>query len=344
MKPLGVESMKNLSLGIVGVGYWGPNYARIISQLENIDLKWCCDIDRSALSKFSKLYPKVQTSDNIEILLNDPELNGVIIVTPAQDHFETTKKFLLRGKDVLVEKPLTSSLKETKELVKLAEDMKRILLVDHTFVFNSAVRKLKELIETGELGKIYYLYGNYNALGPIRKDVSVMWDLPHFIYVVNYLLENIPLWVQATGQDYLQKGMEDVVFLNFEYPGKILFNLNCSWIDPVKVRRLIIVGERKMVVFDDMEPEEKIRIYDKGVEISSDPGFVNLQLALRNGDTLIPKLNLKEPLKEVVLEFIKSIKSRSNSFSNGQDGLNLVKVLTSAQESLKKRGKRILLK
>lgn len=333
--------MKDISLAIIGLGYWGPNYARVISQLEDVKLKWCCDINKLALSKFSKFYPQVQITDNIETLVNDKELDAVIIVTPAQNHFEIAKKLLLGGKDIIVEKPLTNNLDESKQLVKLAAEKKKIIMVDHTFVFNTAIKKLKELIADGELGKIYYIYGNYNALGPIRRDVSAMWDLPHFIYVVNFLLGSIPLWVSASGKDYLQKGMEDVVFLNFEYPGNVLFNLNCSWIDPVKVRRLVIVGERRMVVFDDMEPEEKIKIYDKGVEISSDPNFANLQLVVRNGNTVIPKLELKEPLKEVVLEFIKSIKLRSSNFSNGLDGLNLVQVLKSAQQSLNKGGKRI---
>lgn len=336
--------MKDISVAIIGLGYWGPNYAKILVSLDNINLKWCCDNNKAALSRFSKLYPNVQTSDDVKILLNDPSLDAVIIVTPAQNHFEIARKFLEKGTDVLVEKPLTYNLQQSKQLVKLAKFKKRILMVDHTFLFNSAVIKLKDLIDSKELGKIYYIYGNYNALGPIRKDVSAMWDLPHFIYVVNYILGNSPIWVQAHGRDYLQKGMDDVVFLNFEYPNKILVNLNCSWIDPVKVRKLVIVGQKKMVVFDDMEPEEKIKIYDKGVEITTDPNFAELQLIVRNGDTLIPKLEIKEPLKEVVLEFKRSIQSGKNNFSNGTDGLKLVQILTCSQESLRKDGKRVPVK
>lgn len=334
----------NLNVGIVGLGYWGPNYARIITQLDEVNLSWCCDTNNMALLKFSKLYPQVRTSNSIEDLLKDKELRGVIIVSPAQDHFKTTQKFLSFGKDILVEKPLTDNLSEAKILVNLAKKKKRILMVDHTFIFNSAIKKLKELIDTKELGKIYYIYGNYNALGPIRRDVSAMWDLPHFIYVVNNILGTTPIWVQASGKDYLQKGTEDVVFLTFEYPGDILFNLNCSWIDPVKVRKLIVVGERKMVVFDDMEPEEKIRIFNKGVDILDDPNFANLQLLVRHGDTLIPKLEPSEPLVEVTKKFIENIKTRRNNISNDEDGLNLVKILHYCQISLNKKGERIKIK
>ncbi len=333
--------MKAVNLGIVGLGYWGPNYARILNELDNVNLAWCCDINKVALSKFAKLYPQTKISDSVENLIKDPSLDAVIIVIPAQDHFETARSFLLNGKDILLEKPLTDNLASAQKLVKIAKDKKRILMIDHTFEFNSAIKKLKELIEQQELGQIYYIYGNYNALGPIRRDVSAMWDLPHFIYVVNFLLDKNPLWVSASGKYYLQKGMEDVVFLTFEYPNDIIFNLNCSWIDPVKVRRLVVVGERKMAVFDDMEPEEKIKIYDKGVDISNDPNFANLQLIVREGDTVVPKLKLKEPLKEVVLSFLERIQSRKDDMSDGIDGLNLVKALHYGQKSLENNGKRI---
>src|SRR3989344_4446519 len=333
-----------LNIGIVGLGYWGPNFARIINQMEDVNLAWCCDINNIALSKFSLIYTQVKTANNVEPLLKDKDLHGVIIVTPAQEHFKLAKKFLLAGKDLLVEKPLTDDLKEAKSLVKIAKAKKRILMVDHTFLFNGAIKKLKQLIDDQSLGKIYHIYGNYNALGPIRKDVSAMWDLPHFIYVVNFLLKTTPLWIQAAGKDYLQKGTADVVFLTCEYPDNILFNLNCSWMDPVKVRKLVVVGEKKMVVFDDMEPEEKIKIYNKSIDISSDPDFANLQLVVRHGDTLIPKLELNEPLKEVVEKFIESIRNRENNVSNGKDGVNLISALHFAQLSLLKNGKRIWLK
>lgn len=334
----------NINIGIVGLGYWGPNFARIINQLEDVNLAWCCDINNIALSKFSLIYPKVKTANSINPLLKDPNLHGVIVVTPAQEHFKLVKKFLLAGKDMLVEKPLTDDLREARSLVKIAKAKKRVLMVDHTFLFNGAIKKLKQLIDEGSLGKIYHIYGNYNALGPIRKDVSVMWDLPHFIYVVNFLLKTTPIWIQAAGKDYLQKGTADVVFLTCEYPDDILFHLNCSWMDPIKVRKLVVVGEKKMVVFDDMEPEEKIKIYNKGVDISNDPNFANLQIVVRHGDTLIPKLDLNEPLGEITERFIEGIKNRENNISNGEDGINLIKALHFAQQSLLKNGKRIYIK
>lgn len=336
--------MDNVSIGIVGLGYWGPNYARIINQMDNITLSWCCDINRIALSKFSRLYPNAKITDNVQDLLNDKDLDAVIIVTPAQNHFQLAKNFLIQGKHVLVEKPLTDKLEESKALVKLSKEKNRILMVDHTFEFNPAIKRLKQLISGGALGKIYYMYGNYNALGPIRRDVSAMWDLPHFIYVVNFLLDKIPIWVSAAGKYYLQKGMEDVVFLTFEYPDDILFNLNCSWIDPVKVRRLIAVGENKMALFDDMQPEDKLIIFDRGVELNNDPNFANLQIIVRTGDTIIPKIERAEPLREVLLTFLQAIGGEKILYPDGEDGLNLVKILSAAQESIRRKGKRVFIK
>lgn len=333
-----------INIGIVGLGYWGPNYARVVNELDGINLTWCCDINNTALSKFSKLYPSVKTTNNIQDLLKDESLDAVIIVTPAQQHYKIAKQCLEANKHILVEKPLSYKLSHAEDLVKLSKKKNRVLMVDHTFIFNPAVAKLKSLIQNGELGEIYYIYGAYNALGPIRRDVSAMWDLPHFIYVVNYLLEQSPLTVSAFGQNYLFHGTEDVVFMTFDYSGNIMFNLHCSWIDPVKIRKLTIVGNKKMVIFSDVEPEEKIRIYDKGIDINGDPNFANLQTVLRNGDIIIPKIENKEPLKEVILSFIESIKTRNIPMSDGKDGLNLVKILTAAQYSLKHKGQKVLIK
>ena len=271
-------------------------------------------------------------------------MQAVIVVTPAQHHFKLVKMLLENGKDVLVEKPLTATLEQAKELVSLAKKKKRILMVDHTFEFNTAINKMKELLDNCVFGKVYLFHGAYNALGPIRRDVSALWDLPHFIYVVTYLLGEMPLSVIASGKDYLVKGMEDVVFLTLEYSNKVLFNLYCSWIDPVKIRRLVLVGDKKMGIFDDMQPEEKLRIYDKGIDLVEDPNFANLKTVLRSNDVIIPKIESREPLKDLVLEFLASIKSRKIIHSSGKDGLDLVRVLTAAQKSLELDGIKIFIK
>lgn len=329
---------KKLNFALVGVGYWGPNYARILSELDNANLLWCCDTNKEALLKMKKIYPTIQTTEQLKDILSDDLVDCVIVVTPAQSHYKIVKESLEANKHVLVEKPLTITTRDAKRLVSLAKKKKRVLAVDHTFKLNSGIKKLKEIIETGELGKIYYMYGLYNALGPIRKDVSAMWDLsPHFIYTANYLLNSKPHSVLARGRDLLIKGMEDVVFLTFEYENGVLFNLHSSWLDPLKVRQLVVIGSKKMAVFDDVSQDAKLQIYDKSATIGSDPNFAKLNVILRTGDMVVPKLENKEPLKEVVLDFINSIKEGREPFSSAEEGLNLVMILSAAQLSLKSK-------
>ena len=329
---------KKLQFGLIGVGYWGPNYARILSEMDDVNLVWCCDTNNQVLLKMKRLYPAIKITNHLVDILNDKQVDCVIVVTPAQIHFETVKKALKADKHVLVEKPLTTATKEAQELVYLAKKKKKVLAVDHTFKFNPGIKKLKEIIDSGELGKIYYMYGLYNALGPIRKDVSAMWDLsPHFIYTANYLLNSKPISVLARGRDLLIKGMDDVVFLNFEYENGVLFNLHSSWLDPLKVRQLVVIGSKKMAVFDDVSPDAKLQIYDKSAIVDSDPNFAKLNVILRVGDMVVPKLENKEPLREVVIDFIISVRDGKQPFLSAEDGLETVKILVAAQKSLENK-------
>lgn len=332
--------MKNKKLGfaLIGVGYWGPNYARILSELDDVELLWCCDTNKDALLKMQRIYPTIKITEKITGILKDDKVDCLIVVTPAQTHYQIVRASLDAGKHVLVEKPLTTSVEEAKDLVLLSKKKKKTLAVDHTFKFNPGIRKLKEYIDKGELGKIYYMYGLYNALGPIRKDVSAMWDLsPHFIYTANYLLNSKPVSVLARGRDLLIKGMDDVVFLTFEYENGVLFNLHSSWLDPLKVRQLVVVGSKKMAVFDDVSQDAKLQIYDKSAIVDTDPNFAKLNVILRVGDMIVPKLGNKEPLKEVVLDFIRSINEGRKPFSSAEEGLETVMILSAAQKSLKSK-------
>lgn len=336
---------KELNFALVGVGYWGPNYARILCELKGVQLTWCCDTNKKALKKMQRLYPTIKITQNLKDLLNDTEVDCVIVVTPAQTHYQIVKKVLISDKHVLVEKPLTTTVEDAKALVILSKEKKKILAIDHTFKFNSGIKKLKQLIDSGELGRIYYMYGLYNALGPIRKDVSAMWDLsPHFIYTVNYLLNSKPKSVIARGKDILIKGMDDVVFLTYEYEKGILFNLHSSWLDPLKVRQLVIIGSKKMAVFDDVSLDGKLKIYDKSAIIDGDPNFAKLNVILRVGDVVIPKLEDKEPLREVVLDFIESVKKKKLPVGSSDDGLDTVIALVAAQKSLDNKGEIVWLK
>lgn len=332
-----------ITVAVVGIGYWGPNYLRTLTQLEEAQVSWVCDLNTTALSRISRMYPDVRTTTKLEDLVADRSLQAAIVVTPAQTHYEIVKPLLNSGKHVLVEKPITDDLRLADELIKLAAKNNATLMVDHTYLFNGGITKLKQLIDDNELGRIYYLYGMYNALGPLRRDVSAMWDLPHLIYVANYLLSSTPESVVAIGKDYLIDGMEDVVFLTLSYPNDVLVNLSCSWIDPVKIRRLVVVGSKQMAIFDDMLPDEKLKVYDRGVGEQADPNFAELQLIIRSGAVVSPKLDTTEPLRAVVNTFINAIASNELPMSTGREGWELVKVLTAAEKSLKANGKRIWL-
>lgn len=339
-----IRSLKKLSFAIVGVGYWGPNYARILSELPDTHLIWCCDKDINALSKMKQRYPGIRTTTEYKEVIADQAIDCMIIVTPAEYHYQITRDALNAGKDVLVEKPLSNNVLQAKKLVALAKKTKRILAVDHTYKFNAAIIKLKEYIDKGELGEIYYMYGLYNALGPIRKDVSAMWDLsPHFIYVSNYLLGKLPHHVSAIGRSFLMPGMEDVVFLNLEYDGGAICSLHSSWLDPVKVRQLVVVGSKKMAVFNDLSLDTKLSIYDKSAAVHTDPNFANLSIILRSGSTVIPTLEEKEPLKEVLIDFISAVFTRENPTGTVEEGYDVVRILSALQYSLEHTSKRVIL-
>lgn len=336
---------KNLGFALVGVGYWGPNYARILSELDSAKFLWCCDKNKDALLRMQRLYPTIKITKRVSDILKDKSVDCVIVVTPAQTHYQIVKSALDEGKHVLVEKPLTTTVDHARELVNYSKRKKKVLAVDHTFKFNPGIKKLKELMDKGNLGKIYYMYGLYNALGPIRKDVSAMWDLsPHFIYTANYLLHSKPISVLGRGRDLLIAGMDDVVFLTFEYENGVLFNLYSSWLDPLKVRQLVVIGSKKMAVFDDVSSDSKLKIYDKSAKVDKDPNFAKLNVILKVGDMVVPKLEDKEPLKEVVLDFVKSIREGKTPFTPSEEGLDTVVALVAAQQSLENHGEKIWLK
>lgn len=328
-------SKNKINFAIIGVGYWGPNYARILHEIDDVRLTYCCDMDRKALGIMKRRYPSVIVTTSVSAILKNPAVDCVIVVTPAQTHFEIVSAALQKKKDVLVEKPLAITPEEAHQLMDISSELKRVLAVDHTFKLNAGIIKLRDLIRAGTLGTIYYMYGLYNALGPIRRDVSAMWDIsPHFIYTSNFLLDSLPLTVSAVGRSFLQKNREDVVFMNMEYANGVLVNLHSSWLDPVKVRQLVVVGSKKMIVFDDLSAEGKLKIYNKSAKVDGDPNFADLRIILRSGDVTIPKLEEKEPLKEVVLDFISSVRHRKQPITPAREGYDVVKILSALQHSL----------
>ncbi len=333
---------KQINLGLIGIGYWGLNYVRIFNETPKAKLKFACDLNSSRLKLVKKSYPDIiLTSDYREIISNS-EVDAVVVATPATSHHQIVKESLENNKHVLVEKPLTVNSKEALELAKLAEKNNLTLMVGHVFEYNQAVVEMKKIINKGILGNIYYLHFTRTGLGPIRQDVSAMWDLaPHDISILLYLLEEEPSKVLAKGKWFIQKGIDDVVFITYEFKSGIIANIHISWLDPRKKREVTVVGSKKMMVFDDMDLTDKLFIYDKGVTKELVEGTLDeFQLAVRVGDVYIPKINYKEPLKEECLHFIDCLLKNKKPKSDGWSGYQVVKVLESAEKSLKE-GKEI---
>lgn len=338
--------MKKINIGIIGCGYWGPNFVRNLTHLSNTTVIAVCDMNPQRLSYIQQLYPTIKTSTDYRSVINNHKIDAVIIATPATTHYRLTKESLLKGKHVLVEKPIATNIAEAKETIELSVKKKRILLVGHTFIYNPAINKIKEYMGKGELGGIYYLHSKRTNLGPLRQDVSAMWDLaPHDISIFSYLLKSNPIEVIARGQDYLQKGKEDVVFITLIYPKKIIANIHVSWLDPRKVREITIVGKKKMAIFDDLNSKEPVRLYDNRIMKKKYKqvynSFEEFQMIIQEGQVIIPKVKMEEPMRIECRHFIECIQRNRASLSDGNDGLNVLKVLVAIQESIDKKGKAI---
>lgn len=342
--------MKFINTAVIGCGYWGPNLIRNLAEQKEARIVSLCDLDEEKLKKQKQKYLWVKTTTQTgSILRKNNSIDAVVIATPPRTHFGLAKTALSSGKHVLVEKPLALSVKEAQELVNLARKNKKILMVGHTFLYNLAIRKLKEYIDKGILGRIFYIYTQRLNLGIIRSDVNALWNFgPHDIAILLYLLGKEPTAVSCWGLDFLQKGIEDVVFLRLEFPGKIGAHLQISWLDPQKVRKVVVVGSRKMVVFDDTNPEVRIQLFDSGIQKIPRvyphlqfETFAEFQLLTRVGDLTIPKIEFKEPLLLECQDFIESIRTGKKPLADGEHGLAVVKILEAAQRSLEENNQLI---
>lgn len=328
-----------VSVGVVGVGGWGKNLARNYGQIPGAHLKYLCDLDAGKLESMAEQVAPEITTQRFADLLEDEDLEAIVIATTGPTHFDLCKQAILAGKDVYVEKPMVLSVSDAEALVDLAEKEQRILMVGHLLEYHPVVQKLKDMIDSDELGDIRYVYSQRLNLGTVRADENAMWNFaPHDISVILYLLGLDPSDVSARGQSYLQPGVEDVVFLAINFGDKAMGHVHVSWLDPHKTRRLTIVGSKRMAVFDDLEPNEKLKIYDKGAEVNTDYDSFAEFVGLRFGDITVPYIRVGEPLRIECEHFLARVRDRKAPLSDGLDGLRVVKVLEAASASLAKNG------
>ena len=333
-----------MNIAIIGYGYWGPNLVRNFSQLNNCKVKMVSDFRQDRLVIVSKTYPGIKVSTDPDDILLSKEIDAVVIATPVFTHFSLAKKALENGKHVLLEKPMTSTIKEAEELMNLAKQKGLLLMVDHTFLYTGAVMKMKQLINEKTIGEIQYFDSSRINLGLFQIDVNVLWDLaPHDISILLHLINKKPYSVNATGVSHTKNGIENVAYLTINYSENFIAHFSCSWTSPVKLRTMLIGGDKKMLVFNDLEPSEKIRIYDTGYNYKTDEEKNRLMVDYRTGDVYIPKLESKEALFGMASDFINSIINKTEPLSNSKLGLDVIQILEASQQSIKNKGKEIIL-
>jgi predicted dehydrogenase len=325
-----------LTVGIVGLGYWGPNLARNFAAIPGCAVTWLCDADEAARDRVARTLPGAQTTADLDELLADPALDAVVLATPVPTHADLALRVLEAGKHCFVEKPLAQSVADAERAVGAAQRAGRVLMVGHLLEYHPGVRRLKELTESGELGdEIYYIYGNRLNLGKLRSDENALWSLgAHDVSVVLYLAGEEPVEVQAHGESYVRPGVEDVVFCFMRFPSGLAAHLHLSWLDPHKERRFTVVGSQKMATFDDMELERKLTVYDKGFDEDS---RTYGEYITRSGDVFSPRIPNLEPLRVECEHFIEAIRSGQPPRSDGASGLRVVRVLEQLQSSLDAR-------
>jgi predicted dehydrogenase len=330
-----------LNVGIIGCGYWGRNLIRNFMYAQNCRLSSVADSDKKALQYVRSCYPSLKTHLNYKKLIDSKEINAIVVATPIQQHYRMSKEALLVGKHVLVEKPLTTSVKEAQELVSLARKKNKILMVDHTFLFTGAVRKIKEIIEAQELGRILYYDGVRINLGLFQKDVNVLWDLaPHDLSIMSFLLDKEPVYVSAIGVAHLKNGIENMAYMTLRFKDDLIAHFHFNWLAPVKVRLTLIGGSEKMIVYDDTEPSEKVKVYDRKVKVMHSPeSEYKPNYDYRIGDMWVPKLDLAEALQYVCQEFVEAIRKHRKPVSDGEFAVKIVNILEAAKKSIKNNGK-----
>jgi predicted dehydrogenase len=328
-------------IAIIGCGYWGINYVRVFSDLPDAKVVLACDANGERLRGVRERYQLIGTTTDWEEALNSKWVDAVVIATPAATHFTVAQQALLLGKHVLVEKPLTNNVEDGEALVQTAEQQGLILMVGHTFLYNAGICKVKEIVSQENFGKIYYLHATRTNMGPVRHDVNALWDLAaHDVAIFNYLLDDRPQWVSAVGARALGNGREDVGFAALGYADGVIANVHVSWVDPNKVREVVVVGSQRRIVFDDLNNVERVRIYEKGIapsEMEAD-SFGEFRLLVRDGDIISPRVDTSEPLKNLGQHFLDCVQHDKQPLSDGRNGLEVVKAMSSIDQSLAQNG------
>jgi predicted dehydrogenase len=332
-----------MKFGVIGYGYWGPNIVRNLMNLEGSEVTAIAEISPAAQKRAQKAYPGVRVTQDAHEVLRSVDNDAIAVVSPVWTHYELAKEALENGKHVFVEKPFTVSRSQGEELIELAQKKKLIIMVDHTFLFTGAVRKIAQLLDEGSLGKLYYYDSTRVNLGLFQHDVNVLWDLaPHDLSIMDHLLRAKPEAIVATGQEHLN-GHEDIAFMTLYFPDKVIAHINVNWLSPVKVRTTLIGGEKRMLVWNDLEADEKIKIYDKGINITNQEGVYKLLVSYRSGDMWAPQLEQAEALHRELSYFVECASSGVEPFNNGEAGLRVVNMLEAASHSMKERGALIYL-
>jgi predicted dehydrogenase len=334
--------MKKIKVAVIGFGYWGPNIVRNFHSQINCDVEYVVDSSDERLAIVNENYPNTKTTKNLDDVINNSNIDAVIIATPVFTHYEIAKKALCNGKHVLIEKPMTSSVKEAEDLINLSIKFNKVLMVDHTFLYTGSVQKISSIIKDDFIGKVKYIDSTRINLGLFQPDVNVLWDLaPHDISIVNHIVDDKPHSVQAVGVSHTNNNIENIAYLTLNYSSNMIAHFHCSWTSPVKIRKFLIGGERKMIAWDDMEPTEKIKVYDTSYSHSSNEEKRKILVDYRVGDIYVPKVTNNEALSELAKDFLSSISVGTDPISNYISGINVIKVLEASQISIKNGGKEV---
>jgi predicted dehydrogenase len=332
-----------MNFGVIGYGYWGPNIVRNLASLEGVHVKGIADSSPGARLRAQKAHPGIPVVADASELICSPQIDAIAVITPVWTHFNIARTALQEGKHVFVEKPFTSTTAQGEELIELAAKKNLVLMVDHTFLFTGAVQKIRQLLEEGHLGKLFYYDSTRVNLGLFQHDINVLWDLaPHDLSIMDHLIQASPEAVVATGQTHLN-GHEDVAFMTLYFPNRLIAHINVNWLSPVKIRTTLLGGERKMLVWNDLEADEKIKVYDRGVDITSRQGVYELLVSYRSGDMWAPQLEQVEALRNELGYFVECINNSTHPHNDGSAGLRVVRMLEAATESLRQKGSLVYL-